>query len=226
MPAESAVIARPARLSELAAERLREQILRGHLAPGAALSQEGLAKEFGISRTPLRDALKILERDGLIKLDASGAAAVINPSAEDGKDLLLIRKVIDSVAARRAASLSLEPRGELTDILKPLLKELGEASLAEDRYRFRVADSRFHVEILRYCGLEHVDRCYSFVHTTAMSMYVRRAPSPGHLAESSEQHRQIAAAIADGQGDLSARLAEEHVSCAYQYYYGDQAATA
>jgi GntR family transcriptional regulator, gluconate operon transcriptional repressor len=226
VPAESAIIARPARLSELAAERLREQILRGILVPGAGLSQEALAKEFGISRTPMRDALKILERDGLIELDASGAAAVIDPSAEDAKDLLRIREVIDSVAARRAASLSVESRGELGEILKPLLVELDEASVAEDRYRFRVADSRFHVAVLRHCGLEHVDRCYSFVHTTALSMYGVRAPSPGHLAESAEQHVQIAAAILDGAADLSARLAEAHVRSAYNYYYGGRTAPA
>jgi GntR family transcriptional regulator, gluconate operon transcriptional repressor len=225
VPAESAVIARPARLSELAADRLREQILRGHLEPGAALSQEALAKEFGISRTPLRDALKILERDGLIELDASGAAAVIDPGADDAKDLLLIREVIDCVAARRAASLSRESRSELADVLQPLVEELSEASAAEDRYRFRVADSRFHVAVLRYCGLEYVDRCYAFVHATALSMYGVRTPSPGHLTESSEQHLRIAAAILDGQVDLSAQLAGEHVRHAFDYYYGDRAST-
>jgi DNA-binding GntR family transcriptional regulator len=225
VPAESAIIARPARLSELAAERLREKILGGSLEPGAALSQEALAKEFGISRTPLRDALKTLERDGLIELDASGSAAVIDPRAEDAKDLLLIRQVIDSVAARRAASLAPESRGRLAETLKPLLEELDEASAAEDRYRFRVADSRFHVAVLRHCGLEHVDRCYAFVHTTALSMYGVRAPSPGHLAESSEQHRRIASAIVEGDVDLSARLAEEHVHYAYNYYYGGQTGT-
>lgn len=226
MPEESAIIARPARLSELAADRLREQILRGRLEPGAALSQEALAKEFGISRTPLRDALKILERDGLIKLDSSGSAAVIDPRAEDAKDLLLIREVIDSVAARRAASLSAELQSELADALKPLLAELSDAAMAEDRYRYRVADSRFHVAVLRHCGLEHVDRCYAFVHTTALSTYGARAGTPGHLAESSEQHTRIAAAIIGGQVELSARLAQEHVRFAYDYYYGDPVPTA
>ena len=52
-----ASIKRPARLSDIAAEHLREQILRGVYPPGSPLSQEGLAQEFSISRTPLRDAL-------------------------------------------------------------------------------------------------------------------------------------------------------------------------
>ena len=220
MPADPVAIARPARLSELAADRLRERILRGQLAPGAALSQEALAKEFGISRTPLRDALKILERDGLIELDTTGSASVVDPSADDARDLLRIREVIDSVAARRAASLPAESRRILARVLQPLLDELKEASAAEDRYRFRVADSRFHVAILRDCGLDHVDRCYAFVHTTALSMYGARTPSRSHLAESSRQHVRIAAAVIDGKAELGAKLAEEHVRAAYKYYYG------
>jgi DNA-binding GntR family transcriptional regulator len=221
VPAESSAIARPARLSEIAADRLRGQILRGELPPGAALSQESLAREFGISRTPLRDALQMLAGDGLIQLRGSGSATVVDPSASDARDLLLIRAVIDSVAARRAAGLAQPERSELAGLLALALQELELASAAEDRYRFRVADSRFHVAILQHCGLEQLDRCYAFVHTTALSMYAARAPSPGHLAASFGHHQEIAAAIAARDAELSARLAEEHVRHAYTYYYGE-----
>ena len=73
--------------------------------------------------------------------------------------------------------------------------------------------------ILQHCGLEQLDRCYAFVHTTALSMYAVRAPSPGHLAASFGHHQGIAAAIASGDAELSGRLAEEHVRHAYTYYY-------
>jgi len=220
--AESAAIARPARLSEIAAQRLRERILRGGLAPGAALSQESLAREFGISRTPLRDALQILAGDGLVQLGGPGSATVVSPSASDARDLLLIRATIDSVAARRAAGRAERDRRELAAILEPALQELEASAAAGDRYRFRVADSRFHVAILRHCGLDQLDRCYAFVHTTALSMYAVRAPSPGHLARSSGHHQGIAAAIAAGDTELSARLAQEHVQHAYNYYYREE----
>jgi DNA-binding GntR family transcriptional regulator len=219
---DSAAITRPARLSEIAADRLREQILRGDLPPGAALSQESLAREFGISRTPLRDALQMLAGDGLIQLGGSGSATVVSPSASDARDLLLIRATIDSVAARRAAGRAEPDRRALAALLDPVLRELELAAAAEDRYRFRVADSRFHVAILRHCGLEQLDRCYAFVHTTALSMYAVRAPSPGHLARSSGHHQGIAGAIAAGDTELSARLAEEHVRHAYNYYYREE----
>jgi DNA-binding GntR family transcriptional regulator len=222
MPADPSAIARPARLSEIAAERLRERILRGQLPPGAALSQEALAREFGISRTPLRDALKMLASDGLIKLDGAGSATVVDPGASDARDLLLIRAVIDSVAARRAAGLDERLRDGFTRLLRPALREMEVSAQHEDRYRYRLADSQFHVAILQHCGLEYLDRCYAFVHTTALSMYAVQPPSPGHLAATARQHEAIAAAIVSGDTELSARLAEEHVRQAFNYYYRDR----
>jgi DNA-binding GntR family transcriptional regulator len=214
-------IVRPAKLSQLAADLLRERILRGQLAPGSPLAQDVLAREFGISRTPLRDALKVLERDGLIQLDGIGSATVADPKDEDARDLLLIREVIDSVAARRAASLADPARRQLSAILEPIVTELADAAADEDRYRFRLADSHFHVAILRHCGLDELERCQAFVHTTALSMYAVRPPSPGHLSEASQQHDSIGTAIVSGDLSLSARLAAEHVRHAYEYYYRD-----
>src|SRR5579875_3584168 len=121
-------ITRPAKLGEIAADRLRERILRGHLAPGSPLSQEMLAREFGISRTPMRDALKLLERDGLIQLDSSGLATVADPKDDDARDLLRIREVIDSVAAQRAAMLAEPLRRELALILQPIVDEMSDAA--------------------------------------------------------------------------------------------------
>jgi DNA-binding GntR family transcriptional regulator len=218
-------IQRPARLSEIAAEHLRERILRGTYAPGSPLSQETLAQEFAISRTPLRDALKALERDGLVQLDETGAASVVDVSPEDARDLLRIRETIDAVAARRAASLPAERREELGAVLAPLLDELDTSSKAEDRYRFRVADSRFHVAILMHCDSRQLSNCKAFVHGTALSIYASRTPSPGHLSQAAEDHRQIALAVLAGDVDRSGQAARDHVHKAYEYYYGDRSAS-
>jgi DNA-binding GntR family transcriptional regulator len=218
-------IQRPARLSDIAAEHLRERILRGTYPPGSPLSQETLAQEFSISRTPLRDALKALERDGLVELDDSGAASVVSISPEDARDLLRIRETIDGVAARRAASLPADRREALGAVLQPILDELDIAAKEEDRYRFRVADSRFHVAILKHCDSKQLTNCQAFVHGTALSSYASRVPSPGHLARSAEDHRRIADAVLSGDVDRSVQAARDHVSKAYRYYYGDRSTT-
>jgi DNA-binding GntR family transcriptional regulator len=220
-----ASIKRPARLSDIAAEHLREQILRGVYPPGSPLSQEGLAQEFSISRTPLRDALKVLERDGLVELDETGAASVVDISREDARDLLYIRETIDGVAARRAASLPAERRKALGEVLQRFLSELESSAKAEDRYRFRVADSCFHVAILKASGSKQLENCKAFVHGTALSIYALRTPSPGHLFAAMEDHRQIAVAILAGDADQSVQKARDHVHKAYEYYFGDRSAS-
>jgi DNA-binding GntR family transcriptional regulator len=217
-------IQRPARLSDIAAEHLRERILRGTYPPGSPLSQEALAQEFSISRTPLRDALKALERDGLVELDDSGAASVVSISPEDARDLLRIRETIDGVAARRAASLPAERRQALGAVLQPILDELDIAAKEEDRYRFRVADSRFHVAILKHCDSKQLTNCKAFVHGTALSIYASRAPSPGHLSRSAADHHRIADAVLAGDVDRSVQTARDHVHKAYEYYFGDRSA--
>ena len=219
------VIQRPARLSDIAAEHLRERILSGTYPPGSPLSQETLAQEFNISRTPLRDALKALERDGLVELDESGSASVVNISPEDARDLLRIRETIDAVAARRAASLPAERRRDLAAVLQPILEELDASSEVEDRYRFRVADSRFHVAILKHCDSKQLTSCQAFVHGTALSIYASRIPSPGHLSQAAADHQQIARAVVAGDVERSAQPARDHVHKAYEYYYGDRSAS-
>jgi DNA-binding GntR family transcriptional regulator len=218
-------IQRPARLSDIAAEHLRERILRGTYPPGSPLSQETLAQEFNISRTPLRDALKALERDGLVELDENGSASVVDISPEDARDLLRIRETIDGVAARRAASLPADRRQALGAVLEPLLEELDASSKVEDRYRFRVADSRFHVAIIKHCESKQLNNCKAFVHGTALSIYSSRVPSPGHLSQAAEDHRQIALAVLAGDVDRSVQAARDHVHKAYEYYYGDRSAS-
>jgi DNA-binding GntR family transcriptional regulator len=218
-------IQRPARLSDLAAEHLRERILRGTYPPGSPLSQEALAQEFSISRTPLRDALKVLERDGLVELDPSGSASVVDISPDDAQDLLRIRETIDGVAARRAAALAAGHRQALSEVLQPILDELRSSAAVEDRYRFRVADSRFHVAILKHCQSKQLTNCQAFVHGTALSIYSSRSPSPGHLSQASSDHEQIARAVLAGDIEKSAQAARDHVHKAYEYYYGDRSAS-
>jgi DNA-binding GntR family transcriptional regulator len=89
--------------SEYAYRRVRELILGGRLEPGAAIAQARLAKEIGISTTPLREALRRLKSDGLVELDAHRDARVTPLTAEEARDLLEIRRSLDPLAAALAA---------------------------------------------------------------------------------------------------------------------------
>lgn len=92
------------RLSDLAYEKLVELILSGSLAPGSVLSELELSRHLKISRTPIHDALRQLAKDGLVEQKANHRAVVAAFTAADVFDIFEMRKLLESDAARRAAS--------------------------------------------------------------------------------------------------------------------------
>ena len=89
--------------AEIAYELVRDQVLRGGLGPGAVIPQADLARELGISTTPLREALRRLMTEGLVELDAHRDARVTRLTAEEARDLVEIRRSLDPLAAGLAA---------------------------------------------------------------------------------------------------------------------------
>ncbi len=90
------------RLLDEVADALRERIYAGDYAPGAILRQEHIAAEFGISRTPLREALRVLERDGLVIHLPGRGVRVASADLTRLIDAYAVREVLDGVAARFA----------------------------------------------------------------------------------------------------------------------------
>ena len=95
--------ARVATKAEVAYELVRERLVRGELVPGAVIQQGALARELGISTTPLREALRRLMSDGLVELDARRDARVTRLTAEEARDLVELRRSLDPMAAGLAA---------------------------------------------------------------------------------------------------------------------------
>jgi DNA-binding GntR family transcriptional regulator len=89
--------------SDYAYLRVRRAILSGELEPGSVLNQATLAKTMGISTTPLREALRRLKGEGLVRLDAHRDAQVADLTAEEARDLLEMRRSLDPAAAALAA---------------------------------------------------------------------------------------------------------------------------
>src|SRR3954470_3227326 len=95
----------PARNASVAAtELIREAIVDGRLAPGERLKEEELARELGISRTPIREALLILQSEGLVETSPNRGATVRTHTVEDLDDLYQLRALLEGFAARRAAT--------------------------------------------------------------------------------------------------------------------------
>ena len=87
---------------EFAAQKLREAILLGHLKPGDKLDQNEIAELLGISRSPVRDALRTLAAEGLVEVIPHRGAAVAELSADEVEEIFLIRRILEGMAARLA----------------------------------------------------------------------------------------------------------------------------
>jgi DNA-binding GntR family transcriptional regulator len=131
--------------SDFAYTRVRELILSGELQPGTVLNQATLAREIGISTTPLREALRRLMQQGLVELDAHRDARVTELDAEEARDLLEVRRSLDPMAAALAAE-----RRTKQDIAEMRISLDGLTALPSDPTVAQlIAHRRFHTAVYR-----------------------------------------------------------------------------
>ncbi|ABN78190.1 GntR family transcriptional regulator [Cereibacter sphaeroides] len=136
-------------LSHSAYRRLREDILEGRIAPNTILTERELAERLGISRTPLRSALSVLEREQVIERMVNGTLLVRLVSVEQLLDIIQLRLILERAAARRAAGFGLTP--ELEAAREAQLRYLGAGAM--DFERFWQDDGIFHRAVALAAGL-------------------------------------------------------------------------
>ena len=195
--------------STAAADLLREAILDGRLVPGQRLKEVELAERFGISRTPIREALLYLQAEGSVLLTPNRGATVRSYSSSEIEDTYDLRALLESHAARRAATrLSDENIEELKESCERFSKlpatEAGLLDLVEE-------NNRFHNVILESSGSPQLER---MVRSTIQMPLVYKAflwYSPDQTRISQHYHEQIARAVALRDGDRAERLMMEHV---------------
>ena len=216
-PVEDArLLSRPSLVDEMVV-RLREEILDGALAPGQVIRQTELCERFGVSRTPLRQALRIIESEGLAHtVGRTNTLSVVDLTVEELVEMYSFREVIDGVAARLAAR-----RGVSADVVARLREMLASmraqaADPRSDRYRLH---AEFHAALLRASCNRHVIAQTSVIRLTSqvMARRVRRFAerAPEHMSEMFEHgardHDQIVGAIEAGDEEGAERLARLHI---------------
>ncbi|WP_145104477.1 GntR family transcriptional regulator [Cereibacter sediminicola] len=136
-------------LAQTAYRRIRDDIVEGRIAPNTILTERELAERLGISRTPLRSALSVLEREQVIERMANGAHLVRRVSVEQLLDIIQLRLILERAAARRAATFGLT--SELEAARAAQLRYLGGAVM--DFETFWQDDGIFHRAVALAAGL-------------------------------------------------------------------------
>src|SRR3954452_14423235 len=138
----SALSLSPRALYEEVAELLRQRIFSRELVPGSWIDEMKLAEEYGISRTPLREALKVLAAEGLVTMKVRRGAYVTEVSEKDLSDVYHLLSLLESDAAGVVASRATD--AQLRE-LEALHAEL--AAAVDDRERFFTINERFHMRL-------------------------------------------------------------------------------
>jgi DNA-binding GntR family transcriptional regulator len=196
-------------------DRLQDLILSGRLAGGSWLRQERLAGEFGVSRTPIREALRALATRGLVELHDHRGAIVCVPSARDIREAYAVRAELEGYAAELAAlwarDSDLRRLAEAAERFERLVASdvTGEpAPVGADLERpaWQEANDRFHVAVLEAAGNRRLRATIDALHTSFPRNLTWSALSghSGLLAENVEQHREILRMI-EGRDPAGAR---------------------
>ena len=190
---------------------LSEEILSGKIERGTTLTELALSERLGVSRTPIRAALRRLCEDGLVRLEANRAAVVVGITEDDIIDIYQIRVRIEGLASGIAAQ-------RMTQTEKKALREsveLAEFYIAKrDTDKLRELDSSFHKIIYEACGNRLLSKTLSELHTKIKSCRSLALSVPGRLEESIAEHKMILEAIEKGDGDEADRLTSFHIEAA------------
>lgn len=191
---------------EQACAILRERIRTGELAPGTRLRQEVLAEDLGVSRTPLREALRLLAADGLVELEPNRGAVVATLSREGKVRFWEARLALEPAAARLGA--------DVRDAAA--MRAMADAIAAQRRNPVDdgfAANRSFHLALVASAGNPHLDRFAEslWVQSVGTVIYAAQAVDPAVVADYADQHQAIADAIAAGDADRAELLTREHI---------------
>ncbi|MGY0712206.1 GntR family transcriptional regulator [Azospirillum argentinense] len=191
--------------AEFVEATLREAILSGVIAPGTPLRQEELAETFGVSRMPVREALRQLEARALAEFHPHRGAVVAEISAADGADIGTIRMALEPMALR--LSLPGLTAADL-DQAEELIAEMdGEA----DPGRMGELNRRFHMTLYARAGRPRL-LALTEQHLLAADRYLRfQFAALGYRPRSQDEHRALLAACRAGDADTACRLVTDHV---------------
>ena len=201
----SSVSLAPRALYEEVAELLRQRIFRRELEPGSWIDELKIAEELGISRTPLREALKVLAAEGLVTMKVRRGAYVTEVSDKDLADVYHLLSLLESdaagVVAERATATQLEELKALHDDLE---------TAVNDRDRFFAINEQFHMRLLEMADNRWRQQMVADLRKVMKLNRHNSLLKTGRIDESLKEHRAIMAALLAHQRDQATRRMQEH----------------
>ncbi|MGK5529991.1 GntR family transcriptional regulator [Streptomyces sp. URMC 129] len=189
---------------------LREALARGELAPGETYSAPVLAERYGVSATPVREAMQRLASEGAVEIVPNRGFRVAGRSARDMAELAEVRAALEVPAVMRLAR-ALPP--EHWDGLRPLADATVRAAAAGDRAAYAEADRAFHRALLEPTGNRHLVAVAEDLHRRAQAPAAHGAlPDAGELLADAREHLTLLDTLRAGHHAEAERLALRHLT--------------
>jgi DNA-binding GntR family transcriptional regulator len=194
-------------------ERIRQALLldieSGRLAPGAALDEKGLAARFGVSRTPVREALLMLVAQQLVHIAPRSGIRVHAPEAAELVSLLEALSELEAAVTRLSTlRMSHQQRQEI----QALCNATSAAAELGDRLSYEQANQQFHRALYAGCANEILVQDVRQIRLRLSAFRRRLRDQPGRLESSAQEHRQIVEGLLANNADLAAQAMREHIS--------------
>lgn len=193
-------------IQEIITDKLRDAIVRGEYKPGEKLVQEELARRYGVSRMPIREALRTLDGEGLVTFTPHRAVVVTELSEEEIREVFSIRVLLEGMGTRLAAMSMTE---EVVAELRPLLSE--SESVQDDHDRYLDLNYTFHYTLFKASQRPRLVALIKDLRNTVQPYLRYHLVIEGRIQESLAEHWAIYEACAAGKSELAEKLAQVHV---------------
>jgi DNA-binding GntR family transcriptional regulator len=208
-------------LAAMLREQIADDIVRGALAPGAALEEVELARRFDVSRTPVREAIRLLVASGLVEARPHRSAVVAGATQSQLTGMFEALRELESLCAGFAAERMTEPqRAELRRVHVELLSVVRSG----DPQRYHEMNERFHSGIYAGAHNAYLERLTSETRARIAPFSRAQFRTMGRLARSHTEHDMIVRAIINGDQEGAAAAMKSHIGSvrdAYATYRGD-----
>ena len=196
-------------LAQEAAKRIREMIRKGALKKGDRILEAPMCQAMGVSRTPLREALRILSSEGLIELIPNRGAYVAQPSIKDIGEMFYVMSILEGTCARVCVE-KMDDEGLRR--LDDFYRKLEQHCQAEDREKYMAVNHSFHSLVQELAGNSVLSEVIDALRQKILLYRYRQIYQPNRLKESMQEHRDLQQAFRERNPEAAERFMQEHLT--------------
>ena len=202
-------LTRPGLLVDEVVRAIREMIVEGRVLPGERLSENALAAELGVSTTPVREAIALLRREGLVTVQPQSGTYVFELQPGELNQLCELRFALEPAAVQLAME---DPASTLADALDAIVGNMRAAQDSGAVKRYLALDTAFHDTIIAASGNPYILSAYALIGAKMAALRNRLGDDPHHMEKSMREHVEIVEAIRERDLSRATHILVRHIA--------------